>query len=238
MSFSAYVDGFNLYKGLLESRPELKWLDLKELSESFYPEEKCQDVFYFTAYLKRKFPQDKSNERQHSYLRALSGSGVEVIPGKFEVRSIWKPINNPDISDFTQPKFPNLLGYSQWSLSRIWRAHTSNSPLVKITQYREKGSDVNLASFLLRDVYLRKVKKILVITGDSDLFTPVKMAEDYGVEVKILVPTTRRNNIFNKFSNSLSDVSILSPDYLKDYQFQNPFFTKDGRQIKKPAEWL
>ena len=34
MKFNAYIDGFNLYKGALQKRPELKWLDLRSYCQS------------------------------------------------------------------------------------------------------------------------------------------------------------------------------------------------------------
>jgi hypothetical protein len=42
----------------------------------------------------------------------------------------------------------------------------------------EKGSDVNLASHLLMDGFNKSYDTAIVISNDSDLFTPVKMVRD------------------------------------------------------------
>ena len=52
MKFSAYIDGFNLYKGALERHPNLKWLDLQLFAQNKLPALQMSEIFYFTAYLK------------------------------------------------------------------------------------------------------------------------------------------------------------------------------------------
>ena len=79
MTLNVYIDGFNLYKGALTPNDGVKWLDLKKFAQLQHPEAKLQDIFYFTARLKNLFPGDTSNERQHTYLRALEDSGIKII---------------------------------------------------------------------------------------------------------------------------------------------------------------
>jgi hypothetical protein len=50
--------------------------------------------------------------------------------------------------------------------------------LVSIAQREEKGSDVNVASHLLLDVFLNRIDAALVISNDSDLRFPVKEARE------------------------------------------------------------
>ncbi|MGE4446236.1 MAG: hypothetical protein AB7C92_06235 [Synergistaceae bacterium] len=48
-----FIDGFNLYHSLDNTRPyhKYKWLNLWKLSELLLlPNEKLQDVYYFSAY--------------------------------------------------------------------------------------------------------------------------------------------------------------------------------------------
>ncbi len=81
--YSVYFDGFNLYKGALERRPDCKWLDLISLSRSLMPAGDLIKVYYFTAGVKSRFKDDRASDRQHKYLRVLEHSGVEVVRGKF-----------------------------------------------------------------------------------------------------------------------------------------------------------
>ncbi|HEY4248274.1 MAG TPA: NYN domain-containing protein [Lacunisphaera sp.] len=78
----AYVDGFNLYYGLLKDRPDLKWLNLNKLVKMLFPHYELGGVKYFTAEV-----EDASRkERQKMYWRALRKEGVKVIPGRLEYR--------------------------------------------------------------------------------------------------------------------------------------------------------
>jgi hypothetical protein len=44
-----YVDGFNLYYGVLEANPAWKWLNLQSLFEALRPDEEVVAIKYFTA---------------------------------------------------------------------------------------------------------------------------------------------------------------------------------------------
>ncbi len=45
----AFIDGFNLYYGLLKDHPRFKWLDLNKLIRMLYPHYEVGQVKYFTA---------------------------------------------------------------------------------------------------------------------------------------------------------------------------------------------
>jgi len=47
---------------------------------------------------------------------------------------------------------------------------------IEVFKTEEKGSDVNLATHLLLDGFQDRYAAAIVITGDSDLVTPIKMA--------------------------------------------------------------
>lgn len=79
---SFYIDGFNLYhaiRGL--NRPELKWLNLQALANSFLEkQDTLVGVTYFTA------PMIWDPEKYHrhvEYIAALEATGVEVVKSKF-----------------------------------------------------------------------------------------------------------------------------------------------------------
>lgn len=59
---------------------------------------------------------------------------------------------------------------------------------------REKGSDVNLASYLLLDAFDREYEVALVISNDSDLTHPIELVrERFGVRVGVAAPVLNRH---------------------------------------------
>src|SRR5690606_9760805 len=55
-----YVDGFNLYRQLLEGQPQYKWLDLTALADQVLPDYRVIGVRYFTAKIKQLPGKDAS----------------------------------------------------------------------------------------------------------------------------------------------------------------------------------
>ena len=82
-TFNAYIDGFNLYKGVLEKHPEYKWLSIRAFCQAIVPDSTLMNAYYFTAPVKARFDGDRASDRQHAYLRVLEHSGVTIVRGKF-----------------------------------------------------------------------------------------------------------------------------------------------------------
>ena len=81
---SIYVDGFNLYHRILETRPELKWLCLRTLfSKHVFPNNPIKRIKYFTAQVdpSQDFVSQRQ-ARQRAYWDAITGTGVEIIKGR------------------------------------------------------------------------------------------------------------------------------------------------------------
>jgi hypothetical protein len=75
--------------------------------------------------------------------------------------------------------------------TRVVRAKVVKPPpnTIEIYKTEEKGSDVNLGAHLLMDGFLGRYDAAIVITGDSDLVTPIRMArEQLGKPVGVLNP--------------------------------------------------
>lgn len=84
-----YVDGFNLYFGVLQGRSNLKWLNLQSFMESLRPDEIIVGIRYFTAMVDPQKPTSVCRDRQKRYLQALgSCPQVEVIMGKYQLREV------------------------------------------------------------------------------------------------------------------------------------------------------
>jgi hypothetical protein len=67
-----YVDGFNLYYRMLEKRPDLKWLNIKQVAEKVLrPENQIISVRYYTARVSGRHD-SLAPGRQQVYFDALS----------------------------------------------------------------------------------------------------------------------------------------------------------------------
>lgn len=143
--------------------------------------------------------------RQQNYLRALRTIDCEVIQGKFLSREA--PM----------------------------RLASDISKKVTVIKTEEKGSDVNLASYLLIDGFDKRYEAAIVLTNDSDLATPVKYVRDQlGFEVVIINPD--RLITSKTLAQSASTVRQLREGVLKACQFPEVIHYPKG-VIKKPLSW-
>ena len=140
-----YIDGFNLYYSAVKATP-LRWLNPVALAARVFPRNQIIATKYFTARV-TALPRDPDQpQRQSIYWRALSTlSDFEIIEGDFRTREVSAPVVTPP------PSF------------------------IRVFKTEEKGSDVNLASHLLLDGFRGRYECAIVISGDSDLVTPIRM---------------------------------------------------------------
>lgn len=163
MKTNVYVDGFNLYFGAAK-RFHCKWLNPLEVARRHLGNQnQIQSVKVFTARVNPR-PHDPGQPlRQQTYLRALGTvPEIEIFYGHF----LTKETRMPDARSRRVP--PQMLD---------------------VIKTEEKGSDVNLASQLLRDAYTGAFECAVLITGDSDLLMPVRIVkEELGFPVGVLNP--------------------------------------------------
>lgn len=157
---NVYIDGFNLYYGALKHTP-YKWLDLGKLRSALLPNDAIQELHYFTARVSARPYNPTSAHDQSLYLRALKTvPNLRIIYGHFLTHSV--------------PMYLSNVAPAQ----KVW-----------VDKTEEKGSDVNLASHLLRDAYLKRFEIAVLITNDSDLAEPVRIvAQEIGLPIGILNP--------------------------------------------------
>jgi len=105
---------------------------------------------------------------------------------------------------------------------------------VEVVKTEEKGSDVNLATYLLADAFRGDCDVQVVITNDSDLCEPIRIVKDeLGMPVGIINPHAAR-----KRSNALRGTFFkeIRPATLAHCQF--PTTLKDSVGVfTKPATW-
>lgn len=232
---SVFIDGFNLYKGLPQKMPSYKWLNLIALSEKLMPETEIIKLFYFTANVKERFPGDDAPRRQQTYLRVLENQGIDVVRGKFRRDKDWLRYVTTSREGFSSPALGSNFGLTQVALDRASLKVKPDAVKAHVYKMQEKGSDVNLASFLLKEAFLERTKNLLVITGDSDLVTPIKMAVEFGAFVRTAIPNGgQSSDALNRVSSS---IVRLEESHLEGCALPKPFLTTSGRQISPPKEW-
>jgi hypothetical protein len=204
-----YVDGFNLYYGCLKGTA-YKWLDLEALFRTLVPTHDIKRIRYFTARISGRAGDPTPPTRQDAYLRALRTlPTVTVHLGKFLESHVRMPLVHPPVSG---PK------------------------TVEVIKTEEKGSDVNLATYLLVDAFRRDSDLTVVVSNDSDLCESIRIVKDeFGMPVGLLNP--------HRYASS--DLSRLNPTFIKQIrtgplsasQFPAQVLDSRGRKISKPAEW-
>ena len=141
-----YIDGFNLYYSAVKGTP-LRWLNPIELAARAFSRNTIFQTKFFTAKVAELPGDPHQPTRQLLYWRALHTlPNFEIILGEFRKRIVRMAVVNPP---------PNT---------------------IEVFKTEEKGSDVNLATHLLLDGFQDRYEAAIVITGDSDLVTPIKMA--------------------------------------------------------------
>jgi hypothetical protein len=105
-----------------------------------------------------------------------------------------------------------------------------------VVKTEEKGSAVNLASFLLLDAFHAEYEVAAVIWNDSDLALPIRLVrEELGLRVGILNPSGERG-----FAVDLAKVATfkkqLREGVLSVSQFPEVLSDENG-EFREPASW-
>ncbi|MFC7622989.1 NYN domain-containing protein [Microlunatus sp. GCM10028923] len=212
---SLYVDGFNLYRRLLEGHPQHKWLDLEALAERVLPDYRVTSISYFTAIIKALPGKDlRSPQRQQAYLRALDTlPRTKIYRGKFRIDPRVMPLHPTVLDADGAPK------------------------RVKVKKTEEKGSDVALASRLLIDAMKGIADIYVVCTNDSDLVMPMRLVkEELHRQVGLLSPVEPK-----RASNELKQTGPawhrqITPTDLAACQLPDELDDARGT-IHRPAKW-
>lgn len=171
----------------------------------------------------------------HTYLRALEGSGAVLVKGKFTKDTDWLRLSSSLHSDVIWPPLRDEAGVVQESFTQSAVIASPDSITGSVWKFGEKGSDVNLASFLLLHAFTTSVKSSLIISGDSDLCTPIEFAVNAGIRVKVCIPNKKQGSV--EIRRVASTVEEMHPDWVKGSLFPRQVSSKAGSQIIRPAKW-
>lgn len=211
---AVYVDGFNLYFGRLKGKPALKWVDLEALGRILAPKDELVKVRYFTAWVSGKADPD-APLRQQTYLRALRSLPlVEAHFGHFETHEKDRPRAAPK---------------------------PGQSKMVRIIQTEEKGSDVNLATWLLLDGVDGLYEKAIVVSNDSDLEEPIRQANIRYGPVHVISPHTLTKGSPYTYCYTLNAASTsyrsLTDSEVAQCQLPDPVQLPKGKKVTRPIVW-
>jgi len=200
-----YVDGFNLYYGALKRTP-YKWLDLGKLAQIMLPTDTIQEIHYFTARVSSRPYNPTSAHDQGLYIRALKTvPNLQIKYGHFLTH--WVPMYLTGITP----------------AQKVW-----------VDETEEKGSDVNLASHLLRDAYGKRFELAVLITNDSDLAEPVRIVvQEIGLPIGILNPHQFHSRELRQYATFVKRIRQAD---LAASQFPGTLTDRKGT-FAKPAGW-
>lgn len=182
MRVGVYVDGYNLYYGgrahCGRGTVGWRWLDVRALVAPFvgWSAASIDRIVYCTA---RVDPNDSpsASTDQAIYLDALTASGSvdHIEEGRYDSWAKEAPL----VAARSGTKSPPLHSSDcteQWEPSLPLRRTAQGVILATVRKREEKGSDVNVATHLLRDVLTGQVDAAIVVSNDSDLALPLRFA--------------------------------------------------------------
>ena len=134
--------------GASRTRP-YRWLDLGTLCRRLLRGHTITRIRYFTALVGPRPGDPDKRFRQQTYIRALETTpGLSVHYGHF--------LSGPERMLVANPP-------------------PGGSRTVEVVRTQEKGSDVNLATYLLMDGFRGGYELAVVVSNDSDLKTPIEL---------------------------------------------------------------
>jgi len=210
MRMNVYIDGFNLYYGCLRNS-QYKWLDLSSLCRNIFPKHNINRIRYFTALVRSPSDDALKLERQLIFIRALKTiPNLTIHYGHF--------LSHPREMVLETPSDPN-------------------NKTVRVIKTEEKGSDVNLATYLLVDGYENDYEIAVVITNDSDLAEPIKVVrERLNLPVGVINPSLDKKMTSHKLREVASFYWRIKRYQLARSQFPAVMKDKIG-SFSKPSRW-
>ena len=220
MATTVYIDGFNLYYGAVRTRwPEFKWLDMRAFCSALLPTHTINRIRYFTALVIPPPEDPQMRVRQDTYLRAL-----RTVPSLHVHDEGWF-ILKEDL----RRQFP--LAYPKN------RPPGSYPQSVYVQLPEEKGSDVNLASYLLLDCFNGDFDEAVVISNDADLAVPIDIVvTTFHKPVGVINPHIKRRRSATLQKVASWTFQSINRHHIANSQFP-PTLTDSRGTITKPATW-
>lgn len=207
---NVYVDCFNLYYGSLKDTP-YKWLDMLLFCQKSLTHNQIHRIRCFLAKVSARPNDPQQPVRQQTYLRALQTIPcLSIHYGHYLHSNVRMPLVHP------LPGGPAT---------------------VEVVKTEEKGSDVNLATYLLTDAFDHDFEAAVVISNDSDLAEPIRIVRHkFRVPVIVLHPCRAPRFPSSTLRNVASKSITVDPAILAASQFPTTLTDTNGT-ITKPVIW-
>jgi len=224
MKTTLYIDGYNLYYGVLRNIP-YKWLDIAKLFSRLTKERSLDaeiiSIKFFTAPVKIRFAthSEESQKSQRDYHRTLEKlyPNLSIIYGYFNPTEGWYP---------------------------KYQTPVDRSDTIRAWNLEEKQTDVNIALHMYRDIAKGTTDQCVLVSNDSDLIPALAIIKEDFPEAIIgsVMPIKKRTNVSERPPNAgilkYSDWArgYITEDELKDSQLPKMIPTKK-KPIYKPSYW-
>lgn len=213
-----YIDGYNLYYGLLRNSP-FKWLDLYCLFQDHVlaaPTDVVEVRYYTSPVLLKMSDDPQSAQRQRIYLQALRKmppQKLTIIEGKMIASTPWLRLVKP------LPQVPEL--------SRV-----------QVYTLVEKHTDVSLATDLVTGAWTGAYEQAVICTNDTDIKGALAAIKQHhpGLQLGLVapIPANDHRKIAAELQQYASWAKKLSVTHLANAQLPNRI---PGTSITKPAVW-
>lgn len=223
MKTTVYIDGFNLYYGVL-SHSQYKWLDVVKLFTHIChqqnPQTEIVAIKFFTAPVKASISSNGLNAvtSQNSYLKALRvlyPDIFECINGHFLIEKGKAPI-------FQKPIVKN-------DNVEIWRLE-------------EKKTDVNIALNMYIDAQ-KGIEQVVLVSNDTDLVPAFEAIQREYPEVNTasVLPRMNVEGNLRPLNRSLAALSKWKREYITEEELINAqlpdVIPTNKKAIFKPKYW-
>jgi len=218
MRTKVFVDGYNLYYGLLRGT-RLKWLDLVALFERYvlHPSPNLLEVRYYTApVLAKMCDSAESARRQRIYLQALRTlypMRLQIVEGRMAATKPFLRLVSP-INE------------------------TPEIDRVQVYDFTEKKTDVNLACDMLNGALKGEFEQVVVCSNDSDLEAAFASIRKYHPQIRLglVAPIARAEAryIASDLKQYAHWSKILSKSHIAQSQLPERI---PGLGIRRPDAW-
>ena len=213
-----YVDGYNLYYGLLR-KSAFKWLDLFALFRDHVlnADAELVQVRYYTApVLGRMCDSPESPQRQRRYLQALRKmypEQIAIIEGKIIATKPFQRLVRPI-------------------------AEAPDLQMVQVYDFNENKTDVNLAADLIAGAWTGAYEQAVVCSNDTDLEAALSTVRRYHPNIRLGLVAPIPGDDHRRISTDLSQhthwFKTLSPVHLENAQLPERI---PHSALRKPDSW-
>ena len=235
-----YIDGFNMYYGARglcgQGTSGWRWIDLRALANQLagWPGAAVTRIVYCTARISGADNPSGAAD-QDVYIKALiAAQAVDVIEyGSYVSRVKQAPMATPDAKGrpiLTRSAPPILI------------KDAADAPvrdaifMVSHARREEKGSDVNLATYLLIDAFRDDAEAFVVVSNDSDLTEPIRIVRhELNKVVGLLNPQPTPSQMLLRCKPDFT--KQIRAGVLRTSQFPPTLTDAVGATITKPDRW-